>query len=190
MDNRQNILGYNSNNNQFDSSEVVPNADGSVIERIEKLQVGVGETTDFAAHQTILGYLNSLYQHVHQQARVYPSLADGKVVTGGAGAWALGSFVEIIPANTITGPFDIHYINFEDASATDTYQLILYSGLGGAEIEIGAVKTKRETATSGTTNVPIQIPAQLANARISAKVASKSGGSDTVTISVYYHLYS
>jgi hypothetical protein len=150
----------------------------------------LGVVTDFAAHKTVLGYLNSLYQHLHEQARVYPTLANGIVVTGGVGAWALGSFVEIIPANTITSPFDIHYVNFEDASATDSYQLILYAGLGGAEVEIGSVRTKRESATSGTTSVPIQIPPQMANARISAKVASKSGGSDTVTVSVYYHLYS
>lgn len=149
----------------------------------------LGVTTDFAAHQTLLGYQNSLYKHVHQQARVYPSLADGIIVTGGAGAWQLGNFVEIIPASTITSSFDIHYINFEGASATDIYELVLYKGTVGNEIEIGRIRTDRESATSGVTNVPVQIPAQDANTRISAKVASKSGGADTVTISVYYHLY-
>jgi len=39
-------------------------------------------------------------------------------------------------------------------------------------------------------NAPIQIPVQSPNARISTKVASKSGGNDTVTISIYYHTYS
>ena len=37
QDNPQNILGANSANNQFDSSAVVANEDGSMIERIEAL---------------------------------------------------------------------------------------------------------------------------------------------------------
>jgi len=37
-DNVQNILGYNSNDNKYDSSSVVANADGSVIERQQYMQ--------------------------------------------------------------------------------------------------------------------------------------------------------
>lgn len=40
MDNNQNILGYNSANNRFDSSSVVANKEGSIIERIASLQEG------------------------------------------------------------------------------------------------------------------------------------------------------
>ena len=149
----------------------------------------VGNTTDYAAHETLLGYNNSLYQHVHNSAKCYPTLADGVVITGGAGAWQLGNFVELIPASTITVNFDIHWINFEAASVNDVYELVLYKGTLGNEIEIGRIRTVRDSVQSGITDVPIQIPEQDANTRISAKVASKSGGGDTVTISVYYHEY-
>jgi len=149
----------------------------------------LGLTTHTATNQSLLGYQNSLYQHVHQQARVYPTLADGIVVTGGVAAWTLGNFVEIIPANQITTAFDIHYVVVEGASVTDIFEFVLYSGLGGSEVEIGRIRIDRESAQSGASNAPIQIPAQLANTRISAKVASKSGGNDTVTISIYYHIY-
>ena len=37
-DNTQNILGFDSANNQFESTNVVANVDGSIIERIEHLQ--------------------------------------------------------------------------------------------------------------------------------------------------------
>jgi hypothetical protein len=37
-DNNQNILGYNSDNNKFVSDAVVPNAEGSIIERLASLQ--------------------------------------------------------------------------------------------------------------------------------------------------------
>lgn len=210
-------IGEDNSNNAYSSTNVVANADGSLIERLEYIQslidteitsikaktdnlpntpadqtlidAKLGVVTDIATNQTLLGYQNSLYQHVHNQSRVYPTLANGVVVTGGAGVWQLGAFVEIIPANAIASAFDIHWINFEDASATDVYEFVLYKGLGGSEVEIGRIRTIRDAAQSGTAKVPIQIPAQNANTRISAKVASKSGGGDTVTVSVYYHIY-
>lgn len=39
-DNNQNILGYNSANNKFDSSNVAPNSSGSIIERVAAIQSG------------------------------------------------------------------------------------------------------------------------------------------------------
>lgn len=44
-DNNQNILGYNSANNRFDSSSVVPNAEGSIIERVAALQEGFSKNS-------------------------------------------------------------------------------------------------------------------------------------------------
>lgn len=149
----------------------------------------LGITTDIAPNQTVLGYQHSMYDHIHNQARCYPTLADGVIVTGGVLSWTLGNFAEIIPSNTITAAFDIHHICFEDSSATDIYEFVLYSGSTGNEVEIGRVRVNRAAANSGVTHVPIQIPPQPPNSKISGKVASKSGGSDTVTISVYYHLY-
>lgn len=226
MDNPQNILGFNSASNQFSSLLVTPDADGSIIERLEYLQGLIttisglvdteiasiksktdnlpsdpadqsdiddklGLVTDYASHKTVLGYQNTLYQHVHSKAIVYPTLAVGKVVTGGVAAWAEGAAVEIIATATTpfsTSEFDIHFINFEAASANDTYELSLYSG-ADASVEIGRVRTKKYSATDGVVSVPIQIPPQSPGTKISAKVASASGGEDTVTISVYAHLY-
>jgi hypothetical protein len=148
----------------------------------------IGEKTHDASDKTIMGYVNSLYQHIHNQAKCYPTLANGVIVTGGAGAWALGNFVEVIPANAITSMYDIHFVVFEGASATDIYELVLYRGAIGSEVEIGRIRADRENAQSGVSNSPIQIPALAANTRVSAKVASKSGG-DNVTISIYYHTY-
>jgi hypothetical protein len=133
--------------------------------------------------------LERIEHHFHDAAKCYPTLAAGKVVTGGVASWALGSFVEIVPVNTISSAFDIHFIVFEAVSATDTYELVLYSGLVGSEVEIARIRTTRESATSGTTDIPCMCYVQPPNTRISAKVASSSGGSDTVTISIFYHTY-
>ena len=151
-------------------------------------RTNIGKTTDTAQDETLLGYNSTMYKHIHNPAKCYPSLANGILVTGGVGVWTLGSFVELIPTNAITASFDIHWINFESASATDTYELVLYGGLSGNEIEIGRIRTYRNSPVSGANNVPVQIPAQVPNTRISAKLASATGG-DNVTVSMFYHIY-
>lgn len=132
--------------------------------------------------------VTTLEHHIHDRARCYPTLSAGKVVNGAAGAWTLGTMTEIVPVNVITDPFDIHYIILEAASATDVYELVLYSGLAGSEVEIARIRTARESATSGVSDIPCMCYVQPANSRISARLASASGG-DNVTISIFYHTY-
>ena len=149
----------------------------------------IGSPTDiWSITKTVFGYNNVTYQHIHNAAKCYPSLANGVTVSGGSGIWQLGNFIEVIPSNTISRSFDIHWINFESASANDVYELVLYSGNVGNEVEIGRIRTYKTATQTGAINVPIQMPPQLANSRISAKLASASGG-DTVTISLFYHQY-
>lgn len=174
-----------------DISEIKTKTDNLPSDPADQSEIDakLGEVTDSVTDYTLLGYQNSLYQHVHQPSKCYPDLADGITITAGTAAWTLGSFTEIIPENTITTAFDIHWIEIEGVSAVDTYQLKLYSGTSGNEIEIGCVRFTRASNQTGASNVPVQIPAQSANTRISAKLASKSGGNDTATISLYYHIY-
>ncbi len=50
----QNILGNNDSNNDFDSTNVAANRDGSLVERAEKLQTDIGAASDAAATSTTL----------------------------------------------------------------------------------------------------------------------------------------
>jgi len=50
----QNILGANDSNNEFSSSNITSNADGSIIERQEYIQTGIGTTTDASSMSTTL----------------------------------------------------------------------------------------------------------------------------------------
>ena len=68
----------------------------------------IGAVDDVPFSESIFGNLNAIYKHVHSPAMCYPTLAAGKTINGGAGAWQLGTVTELIPANTITVPFDIH----------------------------------------------------------------------------------
>lgn len=146
--------------------------------------------TDLHYSNTLYGYLLAWYKHVHMPQWVYPFLDDGVILTGHNDAWTLGSKVEIIPASTITNWFDIHWVIIEAVSANDVYSIELYSGEVASEVTIGQLKiVKNTTAGSGAISIPIQVPKQEANARISAACASKSGGADTVTISLAGHEY-
>lgn len=134
--------------------------------------------------------IDEIDEHNHSIAKVYPSLSAGVTVTGGAGAWALGAFVEIIPANVVTLPFDIHFINIEAVSDNTTYELIIYKGLAGAEVEVGRTKfTRLSVTTANISSQPFMTPLIESNSRISAKVATLNGGADTTVISLGYHTY-
>lgn len=147
-------------------------------------------TIDTYQSNTIYGKSISLEKHIHSAMKVYPTLADGVTITGAVAAWTLGTIVEIVPASTITDNFDIHWLIIEEVSANDRYEIVLYSGGAGSEVEIGRQKTVRNTtAGNGVISIPFQTEIIAANSRISAAIASKSGGSDTMDISIGYHEY-
>jgi len=178
--------GANANLNDVVGNKTDTSAGNSLVAIGKELLELIGEIGDVPFEESIFGNLNALYKHIHSPANVYPTLADGVNVTGGAGAWAIGSVVELIPAGAIAVPFDIHYLNIEVASATDVYEIILYNTTG----EIGRVRTTKQTNQSGANNVPIQIPPQEAGTQIRVAIASKTGGGDSLTMSVFYHTYS
>ena len=141
-----------------------------------------------AQKKTVGDIAHVLDDHVHHAAKTYPTLAAGVTVTGGAGAWGLSAgFQEIVPVDTITEPFDIHFIVVEGASVADVYEIVLYA----AEVEIGRVRVAFiDIANSQSLpSVPFQCDIMPANTQIQAKCASAGGGGDTIDVSIHYHEY-
>lgn len=140
-----------------------------------------------AGRATTWDKVEVLEEHIHSISRVYPTLANGATVTGAAGAWTLGNFAEIVPVNTITDDFDIHFLSIEGASAGDTYEIFLYA----ATTLVGHRKiTFIDVANSQTLpSIPFQTTVIPKNTQIQAKVATKAGGAETITISIEYHTY-
>ncbi len=140
-----------------------------------------------AGKETAADKVRIMEEHVHSISNCYPTLAGGVTITGAAGAWTLGDFVEIVPVDTITDDFDIHYITVEGASASDTYEIVLYA----ATTEIARVRISFIDIANSMTlpSVPIQMRIQPDGTQIQAKCASSSGGSDTIKISLHYHIY-
>lgn len=138
-----------------------------------------GEQPDYLVH--------ILNDHVHSPQQVYPTLAGGVPVLGGA-AWTLGAFVEIVPINTIASPFDIHWVFVENATADSAYELVLYE----AAVERARVRFTRDVAGASTEpliSVPCQTVLFAPNSQVQAKLASAAGGPDTGTVSIGYHTY-
>ena len=128
-------------------------------------------------------------KHFHAIQKVYPTLANGIVVTGGVAAWALGSFAVLIPANAITDAFDIHFLNIAAYNANDTFEIQLYAGPDGSEVLVGSARVTRTTNVGASPLVHMQMPIQAPNTQIKCKVASQLGTSNFMTLSVQYHTY-
>ena len=163
-----------------DNKHVVPAADSADNANMRDV---IGNKTDTQAGNSLYALVDTLNDHIHTEAKVYPTLANGVEVLGGA-AWTLGDFVEIVPADTIAAPFDIHYINIEALSVAEVYEIVLYA----VSTEIGRIRVAKDAIQAGLNSKPITTPIIPANTQIRAKSASESGA-DTATISLSYHTY-
>ena len=163
-------------------SHTVPGVNGALNASINDV---IGNKSDDESGDSLyaIGYI--IESHHHSVSKVYPTLAAGVTVTAGtAEAWTLGDPVQIVPAATITSPFDIHWITII-ASVATTYELVLYA----AAVEIGRVRIVRPAGNLTTSQLPMITPLIAAGTAINAKVASATGDANTVTISIGYHTY-
>lgn len=140
---------------------------------------------------SILAFLHTGYYHVHGASFIYPDKAVPVTLTSGSASWAdPGSFTEIIPANTITKDFDLHFASLSSISAVLDGVVEIYAGLAGSEVKIGSVDVVRTSNFSRENPVPLQIPQQVANERISGKFFDSTTSSRNVRIKFYGHVYS
>lgn len=133
-----------------------------------------------------------LEEHIHSVQRCYPDLANGITLTGGAGAWQLGAVAVMIPVNTVTKEFDIHFCNVASATAADVYQVKFYCGAMFATLGdsmIACLRTSKAAGANTSSPSPLTTPELPPNSQVTAQVASSSGGGDAIVISVSYHTY-
>lgn len=143
-----------------------------------------------AGDNSILAHLNTAYYHVHGASFIYPKYAAPVTLTSAAASWATtGTIAEVIPANAITKAFDLHWISTMDTSA-DLFGIIdIFAGAPGAEVLIGAVDVYRSSAQGRDYPMPVQIPQQAANTRISCRFSDSTTSARTVSVKFYGHVY-
>ena len=109
--------------------------------------------------------------------------SDGATLTGGAGAWAAGTYATILAASTATNRFKVNYVIVESMSVTEPMQIDIATGGAGSEVIVTSLKV----AAAG--RYPVNVIDLDKTTRISARLASKSGGADTAVVSVEYSVH-
>lgn len=129
-------------------------------------------------------------EHIHGIQKTKPTLQNSIVLTGGTAAWQVGAKTVIFDTNEVTHPFDVHWVGLGNVTDVGSvYEIILYSGLAGAEIEIGHCRVFRQANQAGTAPCPMMTPLLPANTRITAACASTNGGNKTIEVAFLYHEY-
>jgi len=140
--------------------------------------------------KSIFGRLHYIEEHLHSTSRTAPELADALVLTAGSGAWsATGAITEIIASATITDRYDVHFVNLSAFSANGEYEIQLFEGSAGSEVQIASIPATRNAVQSQEGSQPTLTPKIDANERLSARVASGNVAADTLALKVVYHTY-
>jgi len=139
---------------------------------------------------SLIAFSTTGYYHVHGASFLYPDKAVPVQLTSAIAAWAItGAITEIIPANTITKDFDLHWASIAEISANLYGVIDFFAGSIGSEVKIGSVDVNRTVNFSREGVAPVQIPQQPANTRISARFTDSTSSSRTVRIKLYGHVY-
>jgi len=163
-------------------------ASKSVLDRIEAFFATNTPTTLAAAVAAVKAVVDAIQvttdllqgQHISNQTKVYPTLANGVLVTGGAGVWVLGASAEIVPANGIAVPFYVDALECTTTSGAGQFEIVLYHG--AADTEFARFRTSNGNRM--TMRAVKKIPA---NDKITAKLATLAGGAQTMTTNISYH---
>lgn len=132
-----------------------------------------GDITDVEADLLAIDYAVEVGDYATGKEDVLPSAANEKQATGGAGAWAYGSYTEIAPsiglkAALVTG---IHVTNLAGIHHVD-----LAVGAAASEVVIARIPV----TASGRINIkPVKIPAA---SRLAVRTATKGGGAQTIDL--------
>jgi len=142
-----------------------------------------------ADQKTIADRVHILEEHNHSPQLVAPAGASSITLTCTASAWTHGGKTQIIAAGAISDHFDIHWVLIDGISANGQYEIILYSGLAAAEVEIARLATARNSNFTAEGALPTQMRVQEPGTRISGSVASSTGNADTLGVKLFYHEY-
>lgn len=144
------------------------------------------------AVSSILGFLHTGYYHAHGTSFTYPDHANGVPLASAAGVWATpAATTTIVAANILNvDNYDLHWIEIYDLDTVAEYQIDIFSGDAGSEVRICAPVTQRTSNFSREGPQPLQIPQQLVNTRISAKLSTSVAGVCNCKVKVLGHYYS
>ena len=152
----------------------------------------MGNKTDDEDGNSVYSQIYLLEKHFHSAGNVYPRGAGGITITKAAGAWAAVPAVktEVVPVIAgIPYLFDIHWISISAISANGEYEIYLYSGLAGFELEITAIPATRSAVQSQEGSAFCMTDLIVPNTRISAALRGSPAGAESLIIKLGWHPY-
>jgi hypothetical protein len=168
---------------------------GGILTAIKSVVGSIGDWIEVPyvfqnAKNTIMAFLQTGYYHIHGASFIYPDKADPVLLTSSAAAWSeTGDITEIIPANAIVKAFDLHWCSVWDISVALYGVVDIFAGPADAPVKIGAVDVGRTANFSRESAMPLQVPQQPANTRISARFSDSTTSARTVRVKLYGHVY-
>ena len=156
-------------------------ADKTVLDRIEAYIVAATPAAIKLVVDAIKVTTDLLFgQLISNQTKVYPTLVNGVLVTGAAGVWTLGASAEIVPANGIAVPFYVDALECTLTSGAGQFEIVLYHGALDTEF----ARFRTSNGNRMTMRAVKKLPA---NDKVTAKIATLAGGSQTMTLNISYH---
>jgi len=145
----------------------------------------------YVAHaDDMMAFIRTGYYHVHGASFIYPDKAVPVTLTSAAASWAeTGDLIEVIPANAIKKDFDLHWCSISSISAELDGVIDIYAGPAESAVKIGSIDVVRTSNFARENAMPVQVPQQPANTRISAKFTDSTASVRTVRVKFYGHVY-
>ena len=155
----------------------------------------IGEFSDLvdvpfsASHSSLMAHLNTNYYHVHGAPFLRPDKADPVTIASAAGAWSeAGGIVQVIAANDIAKPFDLHFISVTEISAVLDGVIDVFAGPD--LIKITSIDVSRSTNFSREQQMRIQVPQLPANWRVGCRFTDSTANAQSVKVKFQGHVYS
>lgn len=97
---------------------------------------------------------------------------------------------EVVPANAIAAPFDLHFLTISGISANGSYRIALFTGAPGSEVEepfiFEAVRSSVQSQEGRQSIVTRRFPA---NTRISFALSGNMNNAESVSLVIKGHPY-
>jgi len=91
--------------------------------------------------------------------------------------------------DVIQKDFDVHYVSIASISANGDYEITLYSGESGSEVEISCIPVTRSAVQSQEGSQSTINSIVTKKTKISAALNSSNAAANTLTIKLVYHTY-
>lgn len=142
--------------------------------------------SSYQVGQPVGANLDELHAVFCSARKVYPTLAAASEATANSSAYTLGANKEIMPATVTSKNIIITGLHVTAATAGNTFEIVIYKGASGSEVEVGRTFCTSLSEAGRTITVPFGTAKIPPSTRISTKISSSSAGSDTASIAIQY----